>query len=72
MTVFHAGTSRPASGGAFHTSGGRVLAVTAVAPTLAQARADAYAGLAPIEWDGLQYRTDIAASASNHVKENVG
>jgi phosphoribosylamine--glycine ligase len=72
VTVFHAGTSRPASGGAFHTSGGRVLAVTAVAPTLAQARADAYAGLAPIEWDGLQYRTDIAASASNHVKENVG
>ena len=38
-----------------------MLGVTAVAPTLAEARAKAYAAAAPIEWDGLQMRHDIAA-----------
>jgi hypothetical protein len=41
-----------------------VLGVTAVAPTLAEARAKAYAAAAPIEWDGLQMRHDIAARAA--------
>jgi phosphoribosylamine-glycine ligase len=49
-----------------------VLGVTAVAPTLAQARANAYAGAAPIEWDGMQCRSDIALSISEHPKERVG
>jgi len=68
VTVFHAGTRRsgPGSGPGrpFRTAGGRVLGVTAVAPTLAEAREAAYAGAAPIEWDGLQIRGDIAASAA--------
>jgi phosphoribosylamine--glycine ligase len=59
--VFHAGTGRHSPDGPFHTAGGRVLGVTAVAPTLAEARAKAYATAAPIEWDGLQMRHDIAA-----------
>ncbi|HEX3333288.1 MAG TPA: phosphoribosylamine--glycine ligase [Acidimicrobiales bacterium] len=62
--VFHAGTGRRSSDGPFHTAGGRVLGVTAVAPTIAEAREKAYAAAAPIEWDGLQMRRDIAASAA--------
>jgi phosphoribosylamine--glycine ligase len=62
--VFHAGTGRHVADGPFHTAGGRVLGVTAVAPTLAEARANAYAAAAPIEWDGLQMRHDIAARAA--------
>jgi phosphoribosylamine--glycine ligase len=64
--VFHAGTGRHASDGPFHTAGGRVLGVTAVAPTVAEARSKAYAAAAPIEWDGLQMRHDIAAAAGRH------
>jgi phosphoribosylamine-glycine ligase len=43
-----------------------------VAPTLAEARANAYAGAAPIEWDGLQYRSDIALDVSGAAEERVG
>ena len=50
--------------GPFHTAGGRVLDVTAVAPTVAEARVKAYAAAAPIGWDGLQMRHDIAARAA--------
>ena len=63
-TVFHAGTARHGSVVPFHTAGGRVLGVTAVAPTLAEARANVYAAAAPIEWEGLQLRHDIAAQAA--------
>ena len=61
VTVFHAGTRRHTPGGPFYTAGGRVLGVTAVAPTLEQARARAYAATAPIDWEGMQMRHDIAA-----------
>ena len=64
VTVFHAGTRRHTASGPFHTAGGRVLGVTAVAPTLEQARARAYAGAAPIDWEGMQMRHDIAALVS--------
>jgi phosphoribosylamine---glycine ligase len=63
VTVFHAGTGRHSPGGPFHTAGGRVLGVTAVAPTLGQARECAYAAAAPIDWEGMQLRHDIAARA---------
>jgi phosphoribosylamine--glycine ligase len=63
-TVFHAGTGRHSADGPFHTAGGRVLGVTAVAPTLAEARERAYAAAAPIEWEGMQLRHDIAAQAA--------
>jgi phosphoribosylamine---glycine ligase len=64
VTVYHAGTRRHSPGGPFHTAGGRVLGVTAVAPTLAEARARAYAAAAPIDWEGMQLRHDIAATAA--------
>jgi phosphoribosylamine---glycine ligase len=62
VTVFHAATKR-AEGNQLLTAGGRVLDVTAVAPTLAEARARAYEAAARISWPGMQYRRDIAAAA---------
>jgi len=64
VTVFHAGTRRHTADGPFHTAGGRVLGVTAVAPTLAEARHRAYQAAEPIEWEGMQMRHDIAARAA--------
>ncbi len=56
--VFHAGTKRDAQG-RIVTSGGRVLAVTASAPTLPAAIESAYKAVAPIHFGGMQYRKDI-------------
>jgi phosphoribosylamine--glycine ligase len=72
VTVFHAGTLRPEPHGPFHTAGGRVLDVVAVAPTLAEARASAYEAAAPIEWDGMQLRRDIAAAAAGSAPVREG
>ncbi len=43
------------------TAGGRVLAVTGLGDTLAQARSRAYRGVELIDFDGLQYRRDIGS-----------
>jgi phosphoribosylamine--glycine ligase len=61
--VLHAGTARDPSG-RLVTAGGRVLAVTAVGTTVADARAKAYEGVATISFPGAQWRRDIAASAA--------
>lgn len=55
--VFHAGTSW--KDGAYVTSGGRVLAVTARGQDAASAREKAYSALAAIKFEGMQYRKDI-------------
>ena len=60
--VFHAGTAAGASGEVV-VSGGRVLCVTALADTVAQARSRAYAALDGIHFDGMQYRRDIGYRA---------
>jgi phosphoribosylamine--glycine ligase len=60
VTVFHAGT-KPGADGTVVTAGGRVLDVTAVAPTLAEARARAYEAAGLVSWPGVRYRRDIAA-----------
>ncbi len=64
VTVFHAGTAPDPSGDGVVTSGGRVLGVTALGGTLAEARARAYAGVDAIAWPGMHHRTDIALEAS--------
>jgi phosphoribosylamine--glycine ligase len=64
VTVFHAGTSRPDPDGPFVVSGGRVLTVTALAPTIAEARDTAYRAAKKIEFEGRQLRHDIAAAAA--------
>jgi phosphoribosylamine--glycine ligase len=56
--VFHAGTKQ--QGGRLVTAGGRVLAVTATAPTLSQARTQVYAAAGQIHFEGMHYRKDIA------------
>jgi phosphoribosylamine--glycine ligase len=61
VTVFHAGTKR--DGGAIVTAGGRVLDVTATAPTLREARDRVYTALERISWPGMHYRHDIADGA---------
>ena len=62
ITVYHAGT-KVNEQGEFLTAGGRVLAVTAVASTFAEARANAYAACDLIDFEGKQFRTDIGARA---------
>ena len=58
VTVFHAGTARHASG-TLLAGGGRVLAVTAVAETLANARARAYRAIDQIDYADGFHRRDI-------------
>ena len=58
VIVFHAGTARDAEG-ALRTSGGRVLAVTALAPTLSAACRKSAAAASNIAFDGKQFRRDI-------------
>ena len=57
VTVFHAGTAR--SGNELVARGGRVLAVTAVAETFANARARAYRAIDQIDFADGFHRTDI-------------
>jgi phosphoribosylamine--glycine ligase len=58
VVVFHAGTARRADG-ALVAAGGRVLNVCARAPTLAEARARAYAAIDRIDWPEGFHRRDI-------------
>jgi len=57
VIVFHAGTKLEA--GKYYTAGGRVLGVTAVADTIDDARAKAYAAVGKIKFEGMHYRRDI-------------
>ncbi|CAG8471032.1 6464_t:CDS:10 [Paraglomus occultum] len=57
--IFHAGTSINEDN-ILSTSGGRVLAVSAVAPTLEEAVAKAYQSVGLIHFDSMYYRKDIA------------
>jgi len=68
LVVFHAGTSQ--SGGRFVTSGGRVLGVTALAPSLDEAVRRAYSGLKEIHFDGIYYRRDIAYRRLSQTERN--
>ena len=58
VIVFHAGTRRHADG-SLRVSGGRVLAVTAVAPTFSEAQRLSRNAAERITFEGKQYRRDI-------------
>jgi phosphoribosylamine---glycine ligase len=62
VEVFHAATAR--ARGRFVTAGGRVLGVTALGASAAEARDRAYAAVERIDFDGRQVRGDIAARAA--------
>ena len=59
--VFHAATRQ--AGGEVQSDGGRVLAVTAVGPTLARAKLQAYSAVKEIRWQGAWCRKDISDKA---------
>jgi phosphoribosylamine--glycine ligase len=59
VTVYCAGVAE-GSGGRLVTAGGRVLAVTGTAATVAAARHAAYEAVARLSWPGCLYRSDIA------------
>jgi phosphoribosylamine--glycine ligase len=61
VEVTHAGTAL--RNGDVVTAGGRVINVTGLGPTAAEARARAYDAAELISFDGKQMRTDIAARA---------
>jgi phosphoribosylamine--glycine ligase len=61
VKIFHAGTRR--DGDRVLTDGGRVLGVTALGETLAEARRRAYEAVGRISFAGAFYRRDIAARA---------
>ena len=64
--IFHAGTAESADGG-FVTDGGRVLNVTGIGASPAEARDRAYDAAEKIQFDGKQMRRDIAARAVERV-----
>ena len=61
VTVFHSGTKK--TDGVYYTNGGRVLGITATAPTLKEALEKAYAGVEKITFEGMHARSDIGAKA---------
>ncbi|MEX2105367.1 MAG: phosphoribosylamine--glycine ligase [Solirubrobacterales bacterium] len=63
--VTHAGTAR--RGGEIVTAGGRVLNVTGLGASPAEARDRAYDAASRISFEGMQIRTDIAARAVERV-----
>jgi phosphoribosylamine--glycine ligase len=65
--VFHAGTAL--RDGRLATNGGRIIDVTGLARTVAEARDRAYEAAALVSFPGARYRTDIALSATQ--AENV-
>lgn len=58
VTIFHAGTVRTGDG-SITAQGGRVLGVTACAPTVAEAQSRAYRAVDLIDWPGGFCRRDI-------------
>src|SRR3990170_8113442 len=60
--VFHAGTSERQ--GRVVTAGGRVLSVSALGGSLAEARDRAYEACSCIAFEGMQHRSDIAGAAA--------
>jgi phosphoribosylamine--glycine ligase len=65
VEVTHAGTAL--RDGEVVTAGGRVLNVTALGGSVEEARERAYAAVRQIDFEGVQYRTDIAARVAARV-----
>lgn len=67
VKVFHAGTKK--SNNELVTSGGRVIAVSAVGSTIENALEKAYQGVGCIKFEGMQYRKDIGKQALQKKKK---
>jgi phosphoribosylamine--glycine ligase len=68
--VFHSGTEE--RDGRVVTSGGRVLAVTGWAPSVAEARSRAYDAASRISFEGATRRSDIAARPDGSAGGGIG
>ena len=68
VTIYHAGDKLDGEG-RLVTSGGRVLGVTATAPTLKEALTDAYAAAETVEFEGKYMRHDIGRRALAAMEE---
>jgi phosphoribosylamine--glycine ligase len=66
VVVFHAGTT--SKNGDVVTAGGRVLGVTALGTSIAEAKENAYRGVEKIKFDGAYCRSDIADKAIKRKK----
>jgi phosphoribosylamine--glycine ligase len=60
VEIFHAGTKFGKDGQTITANGGRVLNITAIAPTIEEARRRAYQAVELIDWPEGFYRRDIA------------
>ena len=69
VKVFHAGTTLV--DGQVVTNGGRVLGVTALGSSLADAKLQAYTAVQAIRWPGAWCRKDISDKAVQYTMENV-
>jgi len=69
VVVFHAGTT--VFDGRLVTSGGRVLGVTAIGDSLAEALQTAYTAVCKIDFEGKQFRTDIGAKSLARFRAQV-
>ncbi len=65
VIVFHAGTKF--HNGKIVTNGGRVLGVTALAPTINTAIDKAYEAVNKISWNNVHFRTDIGKKALKYI-----
>jgi len=64
ILISHAGSTKN-SNKEWTTNGGRVLAITAVRPTLEEAIEASYTAMKKISFDGMHYRNDIGARGLN-------
>lgn len=71
VTVFHAGTTRDQAG-VLRASGGRVLAVTGVAPAFDEARRRSRVAAEAIEFEGKVWRRDIGWREAARLEASVG
>ena len=69
VKVFHAGTKLV--DGQVETNGGRVLGVTALGTSLADAKLRAYTAVQAIRWPGAWCRKDISDKAVQYTMENA-
>lgn len=68
IIIFHSGTE--IGNGNLYTAGGRVLSVTGIGTTLAQAKENAYQALREIKFEGMYYRTDIGDKGIRRLEKN--
>ncbi len=70
VQIFHAGTARHQ--GQLVTNGGRVLNISAEAPTLGDARSKAYRVCDSVHFEGMYYRKDIASASAGQASPPLG